>query len=322
MAYPFFQLFQTHVQSESYVEATVTDLLTASANASTAQYPINEKKALALVKSIVKTGSLLIAPLMAGLNEVDHIVSGRHRTWAADYICKNYGVNAKGLVTLKTDTVTLEPIEPTMLIDYCTVTDAATLAGLILAANGSRTMSGPETAAVKASGGYATPGDKFKLRFSPVLDNNLTLCDEGGMPIKVTSITLGQIAGKMLSTVKSLSSATDEQLETVASNLNEYLNSDDVSLPTKFAQYYASFIVEFLSEVIELNDGEGNTVESLDKNGDVIDVTYADHLRSIIKVEAKVAKAPSANKVTADRMKLYEALLLEHGITAPPALTV
>lgn len=317
MSYTFAQLFQVKVTSEAYVEATIADLLTASANASTAQYPINEKKGEALVKSVVKTGSLLIAPLMAGLNGTDHIVSGRHRTWAANRICSLYGVNAKGVVVLKTDTVTLEAIEPVVLIDYCEVTDAATLAALILAENGSRTMSGPETAAVKASGGYATPGDRFKLRFSPILDNNLTICDSLGMPIKVSAITLGQMAGKFLSTVKTLASATDNQLEQVASNFNEYLNGDDIELPTKFAQYYASFLTEFLSDVVDLVDDDGESVETLDKNGDVIELTYADHLRNSIVVEAKVAKAPSASKVTAELMDEMKALLLAHNITVP-----
>lgn len=315
MSYTFAQLFQTKVTSESYVTANISDLLIACENASTAQYPLNGKKRDALVKSVVKTGSLLIAPTLALLNDVEHIVSGRHRTSAAAYICQYYGVNAKGQVVLKSDTLTLEPIEGEMLIDQCEVTDTATLAALILAANGSRTMSGPETAAVKASGGYATPGDRLKLRFSPFLDNNLTLCDSLGAPIKISAITLGQIAGKIATAVKTLGSATDEQLDTVASNLNEYLNNDDIELPTKFAQHFAPFIAEFLDSEIELLDENGELVENLDKNGDIIPLTYAAHLRSIVVVEPKVSKAPSAGKVNAERMAKMEALLAQHGIT-------
>ena len=75
MSYTFAQLFQSKVTSEAYVEATIGDLLTASANASTAQYPINEKKGEALVKSVVKTGSLLIAPLMV-LTTLSAVVTG------------------------------------------------------------------------------------------------------------------------------------------------------------------------------------------------------------------------------------------------------
>lgn len=315
MSYTFAQLFQTRITSDSYISADIADLLVASENASTAQYALNSKKAQALVKSIVKTGSLLIAPLMAQLNGVDHIVSGRHRTYAADYICKNYGVNAKGQVVEKSDVLTLEPIEGEMLIDQCEVTDMATLAALILAENGSRTMSAPETAAVKASGGYATPGDKLKLRFAPFLDNNLTLCDKEGTPIKVTAITLGQIAGKIATAVKSLGSATDEQLDTIASNLNEFLNSDDAELPTKFAQHCMPFIVEFLDSEVELTDENGEAVENLDKNGDIVPLSYADHLRNTIIAEPKVSKAPSASKVNAERMAKMEALLAQHGIT-------
>ena len=315
MSYTFAQLFQTRIISDAYMTAKLSTLLVAVDNASTAQYALNTKKAEALVKSIVKTGSLLIAPLMAQLNDVDHIVSGRHRVWAANYICTHYGVNAKGQVVLKSDTLTLEPIEGEMLIDLCEVTDMSTLAALILAENGSRTMSAPETAAVKASGGYATPGDLLKLRFAPFLDNNLTLCDVSGAPIKITAITLGQIAGKIATAVKTLSSATDEQLDTVASNLNEFLNSDDVELPTKFAQHFSPFIAEFLESEVELVDENGEPVENLDKNGDIVPLTYAEHLRSIITVEPKVSKAPSASKVNAERMAKMEALLAQHGIT-------
>lgn len=315
MSYTFAQLFQTKVTSDSYVTANISDLLIACENASTAQYPLNDKKRDAIVKSVVKTGSLLIAPTLALLNDVEHMVAGRHRTSAADIICRLYGVNAKGQVVLKSDVLTLEPIEGEMLIDQCEVTDNATLAALILAQNGSRTMSGPETAAVKASGGYATAGDKFKLRFSPLLDNNLTLCDSEGTPIKVTAITLGQIAGKFATAVKSIASATDEQLDTIASNLNEFLNDDDTELPTKFAQHFAPFIAEFLESEVDLRDADGEPVENLDKNGDVVPLTYAEHLRKTIIAEPKVAKAPSASKVNAERMAKMEAALAQHGIT-------
>lgn len=315
MSYTFSSLFQTRITSDAYILADISELLVASENASTAQYALNDKKAQALVKSIVKTGSLLIAPLMAQLNDVDHIVSGRHRVWAANYICSNYGVNAKGQVVALTDTATLEPITGEMLIDQCEVTDMATLAALILAENGSRTMSAPETASVKASGGYATPGDKFKLRFTPFLDNNLTICDKEGAPIKISAITLGQIAGKFATSCKHIASATDVQLDTIASNLNEYLNDEDIELPTKFAQYFSSFITEFLESEVDLRDEDGEPVENLDKNGDVVPLTYAEHLRSIIVAEPKVSKAPSASKVNAERMAKMEALLAQHGIT-------
>ena len=311
----FAELFQTKITSDAYVEASIADLIVASENASTAQYALNDKKAAALVKSIVKTGSLLIAPLMARLGEVEHIVSGRHRVWSANYICSNYGINAKGQVVLKSDVLTLEPIEPVMFIDQCEVADNATLAALILAENGSRTMSAPETASVKASGGYATEGDKFKLRFSPFLDNNLTICDSDNAPIKVTQITLGQIAGKFSTACKHIASATDEQLDTIASNLNEYLNDEDVALPTKFAQHFAPFIAEFLDSEVDLVDEDGEPVENYDKDGNLVPLTYAAHLRSIIVATPKVAKAKSASKVNAERMALMEAALTKHGIS-------
>lgn len=312
--YSFATLFQTGITSDAYQLASIEDLLVASENASTAQYPLNPKKVDAILKSVVKTKQLLIAPLMAGLDGVDHTVSGRHRTAVAALICKNYGVNAKGVVVPWTDAAVLERISPEMYIDYCEVTSRAVLAALILAENGSRTMTGPEKASVTDYGGYATPGDKFKLRMSPILDNNLTICDESGKPIKVTAITLGQISGKLLSTVKTLAYATDEQLETVASNLNEYLNSDDVALPAKFAQYFASFIVEFLEAEIELTDEDDEPIVTLDKNGDITSLTYAEHLRSIVVAPAKVAKAPSTKKVDAERMAKMEALLAQNGI--------
>ena len=313
--YSFASLFQTGVTSDAYQLANIADLLVASENASTAQYPLNLKKVDAILKSVIKTKQLLKAVNMAGLDGVDHIVSGRHRTAVASLICKGYGVNAKGAIVPWTDAAVLEPIAPEMYVDCCTVTSRAVLAALILAENGARTMSGPEKASVTNYGGYATPGDKFKLRMAPILANNLTLCDDTGKPINVTAITLGQIAGKFLSTVKTLASATDDQLETLASNLNEYLNSEDVALPTKFAQYFASFIVEFLEAEIELTDEDDEPIVTLDKNGDVTSLSYAEHLRSIIVAPEKVAKAPSARKVDAERMARMEALLLQNGIT-------
>jgi hypothetical protein len=310
----FCSLFQSNISSDSYIEYDLADLLEASSQASTAQYPLNAKKVDSVVKSVVKSGNLLIAPMIASFEGKDYTVSGRHRTEAARIICEKYGINAKGKVVLKDEVVTLEPITPRVRVDYVVVKDLATLSALILASNESRTMTGPEKSSVKTFGGYATPGDKFKLRFSPILSKALSLTDEGGQPIVVTAITLASIASKCASVIKPLKSATDDQLRILASHLNEYLN-DDCALPVKFAQYHGSFIADFLSNDVELVDEDGEAVQQYDEAGDEITLSYAEHFTSQIVVEPKVAKAGKKVSIDLAQYEAMQAKLLEMGVS-------
>lgn len=310
----FCDLFQTAVQSDSYIEVDLDTLLTASSEASLAQYALNTKKVDALVKSLVKGAPLYIAPQLASLNGKDYTVSGRHRTSAADIICRLYGINAKGKVELKTEANDLQPIARRIRVDMVVVDSFEHLAALIMANNESRTMTAPEKASVKSFGGYASAGDKFKLRFSPILAEALSLTDEEGGVITVTAVTLGAIATKIGAAVKGLSGASDELLATVASHLNEYLN-DECVLPVKFAQFHGSFVKDFLNNPIELEDEDGNPVENYDSEGEPIEVTYAQHLLTLVPAVVKVARAPKKAKVDIARFEAMQAKLLEMGIT-------
>jgi hypothetical protein len=316
MSLQFSDLFQYTIKSDSYVRMTLEDLLEASAHASTAQYPLNQKKVDSIVKSVLKGGSLLVAPMNASLLGVGHLVSGRHRIEAARTIINSYGINAKGKAELKTEVnaASLTPIGHEILVDTVEVDSPVTLAALILAMNESRTMSAPEKASVKNEGGYATPGDRFKLRFMPFLEQNLNLADTEGKPIVVTPITLAQIAGKFATAIKNLSAATDEQLNTIAGHLNEYL-CDECDLPTKFAQYYSEHVADFLGHAVELTDENDEVIENYDKDGHPVVLTYAQYMTNQLPVVEKKAKAVKKSAVDAEKFAAMERKLAEMGIT-------
>lgn len=323
----FADLFQRAVKSDSLIEMPIDSLIEASANASTAQYELNPKKTEAIIKSLAKGEPLLLAPMIASYMGVDHAAGGRHRIYSADFICKNYGINAKGKPELKTDanSGSLLDIERTMLVDAVTVDSLATLAALILASNDSRVMTAPEKASVKLEGGKATAADRFKLRFSPFLAANLDLSDSEGNAINVSPVTLAQICTKLKSGVtiedgvkvsygiKNIESATDEQLNDIASHLNDFLNERE--LPVKFAQFHGEHIIAFLSNPVELFDEEGNAIESFDKDGDLTEVLYHNYMNAQIKVEPKVTKATKTPGATAERMRKMQEALDAAGIT-------
>ena len=316
----FASLFQYEIGSDAYVECDVNAMVEAAKRSSIAQYALNEGNIQKMIKSVVKSGILYITPQVASFNGNDYMVSGRHRTEVARRICAHYGIDAKGKVQLITEANrgSLEIIEPLMRVDYLTVDSMATLSGLILAANGSRTMTAPETASVKLLGGYATPSDKIKLRFAPFILANLELVDGGGLPITVSSVTAGQIAGKILTRVKNLGQASDEQLDMIASQLNEFLNDEDngFTLPTTWAQHNAPFVVAFLDHVPVIVDEEGDEVQQYDGDGQVIEVTYAQHLSATLPQKEKAtAKAKKSPSVDAEKFALMQAKLLELGIT-------
>lgn len=332
MTYSFDTHFQSAVKSDSLVSIPLETLLDASAQASTAQYPLNPKKLDAIVKSFAKGKHLLKAPVLCEFNGTLYTVGGRHRTAAIDVLTRTYGINAKGKPELYSEVNrdTLSPIARLVRVDMVSVDSLETLSELILADNGSRVMTGPEQASVKAMGGYATEGDKFALRFSPILAQYLEdLTDSVGAAITVTAVTLKQICGKLRAStytigeekvkvgISNLYSATDEQLHTIASHLAEFLSEQ--SLPTKFAQYYAPHITEFLTQAVELEDEDGEPVVHYDSNGDEIEVSYAEHMNSLIKVEPKVAKAPARGSVNKAKFEAMQAKLLAMGLD-PDAL--
>lgn len=315
----FATLFQRSIQSDAYIEVPISKMVEASTRSSIAQYPLNEGNVQRMIKSVLKAGVLYITPQVASFNNNDFTVSGRHRIEMARRMCAHYGINAKGKVELITEANrgSLEIIEPTMLIDYLVVDSMATLSGLILAANGSRTMTAPETASVKLLGGYATPSDKVKLRFAPFLLANLELVDGGGAPIKVSTVTAGQIAGKILTKVKNLGQASDEQLDMIASQLNEFLNDEDnaLVLPTTWAQHHGFFITAFLDHVPSIVDEDGDEVVQYDAEGTVIEVNYAQHLSATLPQKEKATAKAKKPTVDFEKFAAMQAKLLELGIT-------
>lgn len=315
----FASLFQYEIGSDAYVEVKVDAMVQAAARSSIAQYALNEGNVTKTVKDVIKKGILYMTPQVASYNGSDYMVSGRHRTEVARRICAHYGLDAKNKVQLITEAnrADLQVIEPLMRVDYLTVDNMETLSGLILAANGSRTMTAPETASVKLLGGYATPSDKIKLRFAPFILANLELVDGGGMPITTSAVTAGQIAGKILTRVKNLAGATDEQLDMIASQLQEFLTDEDNGfvLPTTWAQHNAPFIVSFLDHIVTITDEDGDEVLSYDSDGEVIEVSYAQHLTSILPVKEKATAKAKKPTVDAEAFARMQAKLLELGIT-------
>lgn len=315
----FASLFQYEIGSDSYVEVKVDAMIEASKRSSIAQYALNENNLSKILKDVIKKGILYMTPQVASYNGSDFLVSGRNRAEVARRICAHYGVNAKNKVELITEAnrASLQVIEPRMRVDYVTVDSMETLSGLILAANGSRTMSAPETASVKMLGGYATPSDKIKLRFAPFLLANLELTDGGGLPITVSAVTAGQISGKILTRVKNLAGATDEQLDMVAAQLQDFLTDEDnaFTLPTTFAQHHGFFVTSFLDHIITVTDEDGDEVVEYNAQGEAIDVSYAQHLTSVLPVKEKAAAKAKKPALDAEKFALMQATLLALGIT-------
>lgn len=315
----FASLFQYEIGSDAYVEVSVDSMAEAARRSSIAQYALNEGNVTRTVKDVIKKGIMYMTPQCASYNGNDYMVSGRHRTEVARRICSHYGLNAKNKVELITEANrdSLQIIEPLMRVDYVSVDSMETLSGLILAANGSRTMTAPETSSVKMLGGYATPSDKVKLRFAPFILANLDLIDGGGAHINVSAVTAGQIAGKILARVKNLGGATDEQLDMIASQLQDFLTDADncIVLPTTFAQHNAIFIVAFLDHIITVTDDYGDEVVQYDAQGEEIEVSYAQHLTSVLPEKEKTTAKAKKPSVDAEKFALMQAKLLELGIT-------
>jgi hypothetical protein len=323
---PFHSLCQSAVTSESYHIIELADLVEAAAQASTSQYSLDAKKIVTMVKSVIKDG-LLVAPQMADYQDKLYTVSGRHRTATIAEIVTNYGVNAKGKVELSTDANELTRISGRVAVDMVKVDSLRTLCALILAQNASRKMTKPETASVTEAGGYATKMDKFKLRFAPILQAALELFDGADKAITVSPVTLQQIAGKLVSSVhvdeegvrtkigiKGLDLADDDQLATIASHLQDYLTSADVELPTKFAQYYGTFITDFLMQPLELVDDDGDPIVTYDADGNEIDILYYQHMAKQMPTESKVSKAPRKKGVSVEAFEAMKAKLLALGV--------
>ena len=315
----FASLFQYEIGSDAYVEVQVDAMVEAAKRSSIAQYSLNEGNVTKTVKDVIKKGILYMTPQVASYNGSDYMVSGRHRTEVARRICAHYGVNAKNKVELITEANrgSLQVIEPLMRVDYVTVDSMETLSGLILSPNGSRTMTAPETASVKMLGGYATPSDKIKLRFAPYILAYLLLTDGGGLPITVSAVTAGQISGKILTRVKNLAGATDEQLDMISAQLQDFLTDEDnaFTLPTTFAQHHGFFVTSFLDHIITVTDADGDEVVEYDAQGEALDVSYAQHLTSVLPIKEKATAKAKKPTVDAEKFALMQAKLLELGIT-------
>lgn len=247
--------FNELFQSAATFESTAFDLDTLHAAAeavSTAQFEVNPKRVETLVKSILKAGSLWVAPVVAVLDDVYYLVSGRHRLWAIDHISENYRINhANKLIQINLDNpevyADFEPIFGKVDVQVITVSDRVALNELIIAYNGSRSMTAAEKATATVDAGKASDLTAKKLRWSEQLRDVF--------PIAITQQSALQIAGALFSSkgyTPGANRATPEQLEQMATAFAAWFAAQpDETLPTNFARSTAAIWGLFIPTVLE-----------------------------------------------------------------------
>lgn len=251
--------FNELFQSTATFESTTFDLDTlheAAEAVSTAQFEVNPKRVEALVKSILKAGSLWVAPVVAVLDDVYYLVSGRHRLWAIDHISENYRINhVNKVIKINLDNLSkdeqwyddFEPIFGKVDVQVITVGDRVALNELIIAYNGSRSMTAAEKATATVDAGKASDLTAKKLRWSEQLRDVF--------PVAITQQSALQIAGALFSSkgyTPGASRATPEQLEQMATAFAAWFAAQpDDTLPTNFARNTADVWGMFIPTVLE-----------------------------------------------------------------------
>jgi ParB-like nuclease domain. len=247
----FNQLFQNATTFES-IEFELETLHEAAEAVSTAQFDVNPKRVEALVKSILKAGSLWVAPVVAVLDDVYYLVSGRHRLFAIDHISTNYRINNKGTVVkvnLENPEVyaDFEPIFGEVDVQVITCEDKVALNELIIAYNGSRSMTAAEKATATVDAGKASNLTAKKLRWSEMLRDMF--------PITITQQSALQIAGALFSGkgyTPGAVRATPEQLEQMAQSFSAWFAAQpEGCLPTNFSRSTAEIWGMFIPTVLE-----------------------------------------------------------------------
>lgn len=313
MSNTFANVFQTAVSDASLVTYTAEQLAQAFNEATLHQFPLVPAKVKALLKDVVKDG-LLFAPVIAQILETGGtmLVSGRHREHVARTICADYGINATGKTVLRTpeNEGMLQPIALEMQVSVISVPDTKTALRLVVAANGSRTMSAPEQAKIKITMGTGTPSLLFQDKMSALLsagvaEQNSMLADNV-LPVSLTAVTALSMCKMCTAQIKILVHATDAQITEFIDGLVNHLFLSD--LPDNLARDFRPVIAEFLGEIVGVE---------YDAGGEEVEVRYADQVaRSIVKPAPK-ARAKKATGVDKDAtIAALMAQLSALGVTA------
>lgn len=249
----FSELFQLGAQ----FEGTVFDILAlqeATENVSTAQFDTNSKKVDALVKSFIKDGNLWVAPTVAVLDDIYYLVSGRHRVEAIEQLCMNYCINNRGTV-IKMDANNPEVYadfdritSDSIICNVVTVQDKVGLNALIVAHNGSRSMTAAEKATTNIDAGKASALTTLKMAWSRRLRD--------AFPVNITQQTALQFAGSLFNkrgVTPDAERATPEQLEAVIAAFCGYIQAEEQAgtLTPTIARDYASVWADFIPTIME-----------------------------------------------------------------------
>jgi hypothetical protein len=249
----FSELLQSSAQVNGGAFLELATLQQAAESVSTAQFEVNFKRVEALVKSIIKDGNLWVAPVVAVLDDVYYLVSGRHRVEAVEHICYNYRLNNVGkMVRVNHENpevfADFERITGEIECSVVTVSDKTALNALIVAYNGSRSMTAAEKATANVDAGRASDLTAKKLQWSSMLRELF--------PINITQQTALQFAGCVFSSkgyTPAATRATPEQLEAIAVAFAAWYStaSTQVDFPTNISREYAAVWAMFVPSVME-----------------------------------------------------------------------
>jgi len=299
----FNELFQTQVNAGASQVLTYEEMQDAIAATSTAQVEVIESRVESLVKAIVKDGQLWIAPTVAMINGEPTVynVSGRHRSEAAREICERYVVNAKGKV-VPADKVgesdDYEEIEFALDCNVITVPDKVALNAVILAFNGSRSVTAFEKLVSRSDAGIATPAEDVKYSFSVELYNAISPY------VRITMQTCTAIATSVLAMAGTAAKyATIEQLQELAAHFGEAVKANPTGVPSNFARNFK----EWSTPIAETQ------VTGIDKEGDEYDTTLIEEWSSRLAKPTKAKKGSKTEQLAA-QLAALQAQLAQLGV--------
>jgi hypothetical protein len=249
----FSELLQSSAQVNGGAFLELETLQAAADAVSTAQFDVNDKRVESLVKSIVKDNNLWVAPTVAVLDDTYYLVSGRHRVAAIEHICYNYRINNAGkFIRINHENPEVfqdfERVTAEVECSVVTVTDKTALNALIVAYNGSRSMTAAEKATANVDAGRASDLTAKKLQWSSMLRDLF--------PVNITQQTALQFAGCLFSSkgyTPGANRATPEQLETVATAFATWYETASLQayFPTNISREYATVWAMFVPGVME-----------------------------------------------------------------------
>jgi hypothetical protein len=208
------------------------------------------------------------------------LVSGRHRDDAILQLITEYGLNASGKLTKRTENnaTDLTDITDNILCQVVECSDEVALNQYLIAQNGSRTMPEPEKKTVLASCVKLTNSQQFKLDFGKLISKSVALPNGG----TISLITAGQIVGMVSKAIgKKCEYMSVELQEEFAATLQVFLAENAANLPSNFALKFRDTIDAFLTMPYG---------SALDADGDEYDTVFIQHIADQIVEPAKVAK--------------------------------